>query len=122
MKIALLFVLPFLVGFCPLDLECLNNPLGAGSPLAPNGINNPLSPLGNLYSNQSPNNPYATDPPALYDQDGGYHGEWSANPYRPDSTSNPFGPYGSPYAPESPTNPYGWGSPYNLEPLFVVPQ
>jgi hypothetical protein len=122
MKIVLLFVLPFLFGFCPLDLDCLNNPLGAGSPFAPNGINNPLSPLGNPYSDQSATNPYATHPPKIYDQDGNYHGELSANPYRPESSSNPYSPYGSPYAPDSLNNPYGLGSPYNLEPLFVVPQ
>jgi hypothetical protein len=64
------------------------------------------------FSSQSATNPYATDAPRLYDQQGNYRGKLSANPYDPESTSNPFGRYGSPFSPDSINNPYGAGSPY----------
>ena len=60
-----------------------------------------FSPYGNPFSNQSATNPYATDAPRLYDQQGQYRGKLSANPYDPDSTSNPYGRYGSPFSPDS---------------------
>ena len=75
------------------------NPYGAGSPFAPNGINNPFSPYGSPFSNQSATNPFATDAPRLYDQQGKYRGKLSANPYGA----------GSPYRSDSPTNSYGRG-------------
>jgi len=50
-----------------------------------------VSPYGSPFSNQSATNPYATDAPRLYDQQGNYRGKLSANPYDPDSTSNPYG-------------------------------
>lgn len=65
---------------------------------------------GNPYSNQSPNNPYATDAPRIYDSQGNYRGRLSTNPYEADSTSNPYGRYGSPYSPDSINNPYATGS------------
>ncbi|MBS0156597.1 MAG: hypothetical protein JSS38_18590 [Nitrospira sp.] len=46
------------------------NPFGAGSPFAPNGIKNPFSRYGSPFSNQSAMNPFATDAPRLYDQQG----------------------------------------------------
>lgn len=70
------------------------NSYGAGSPFAPNGINNPYSPYGSPLSNQSARNPFATDAPRLYDQQGNYRGKLSANPYDPDSPSNPYRQYG----------------------------
>lgn len=106
---------------CPYDPRCLNNPYGAGSPYAPNGVNNPYSRYGSPYSNESARNPYATNAPALYDQQGAYHGRLSSNPYDPDSTSNQYGRYGSPYSPDSVNNPYGAGNPYK-PPMIVVPQ
>jgi hypothetical protein len=105
---------------CPYDPRCLNNPYGAGSPYAPNGVNNSYSPYGSPYSNKSANNPYATDAPKLYDQNGNYRGRLSTNRYDPDSTSNPNGRYGSRYSPDSINNPNGAGSPYGA-PLTVVP-
>ena len=45
-----------------------SNPLGAGSPFKPDGLNNPFSPYGSPFSNQSATNPFATDAPRLYDQ------------------------------------------------------
>src|SRR5688572_25715850 len=72
----------------PFDSESSSNPYGKGSPFAPNGINNPYSPYGSLFSNQSATNPFATDAPQLYDQQGNYGGKLSANPYDQDSTSN----------------------------------
>ena len=57
-----------------------SNPFGAGSPFKPDGINNPFSPYGSPFSNQSATNPFATDAPRLYDQQGNYRGKLSANP------------------------------------------
>jgi hypothetical protein len=54
---------------------------------------NPYSQYGSPYSNKSWANPYATDPPKLYDQGGNYRGRLSTNPYLPDSTANPANPY-----------------------------
>jgi len=71
---------------CPYDLNCLNNPYGAGSPYKPDGLMNPYSPSGSPYSNKSWTNPYATDAPRLYDSNGNYRGRLSTNPYAPDST------------------------------------
>lgn len=107
---------------CPYDVNCINNPYGAGSPYKPNGINNPYSQYGSPYSNKSANNPYATNAPKLYDSNGNYRGRLSTNPYDPDSTSNPYGRYGSPYSADSINNPYGAGNPYNNQPIWVVPQ
>lgn len=71
-----------------------------------NTPSNPYSPMGSRYSNESANNPYATKPPALIDQNGNYRGNLSSNPYDPNSTSNPYGRYGSQYSPDSINNPY----------------
>ena len=54
----------------PFDFESSSNPFGKGSPFAPNGINNQFSPFGSPFSNTSATNPFATDAPALYDQQG----------------------------------------------------
>lgn len=105
---------------CPYDPRCLNNPYGAGSPYRPNGLMNPYSEYGSQYSNKSWTNPYATDAPRIYDNQGQYRGRMSTNPYDPDSVSNPSGRYGNPYSPDSINNPYGAGNPYN-PPLIVVP-
>ena len=82
---------------------------------------NPYSQYGSPYSSKSWRNPYATDAPKLYDQDGKYLGRFSINRYDPDSSSNPYGRYGSPYSPDSINNPYGAGNPYG-GPVYVVPQ
>ncbi|MDF0667053.1 MAG: hypothetical protein P0119_13395 [Nitrospira sp.] len=119
----LLLLLPLLVSVHAEDLgelsanqynpDSTSNPYGAGSPLKSDGINNPFSPYGSPFSNQSATSPYATDAPRLYDQQGNYRGKLSANPYDPDSTSNPYGRYGSPFSPDSINNPYGAGNPYS---------
>jgi hypothetical protein len=96
----------------PFEFNSTANPFGQGSPFAPNGVNNPFSPYGSPFSNQSATNPFATDAPKLYDQEGNYRGKLSSNPYDPDSTGNRFGRYGSPFSPDSLNNPYGAGSPY----------
>jgi hypothetical protein len=82
---------------------------------------NPYSQFGSPYSNNSWTNPYATNPPKVYDQSGNYLGNFSANQYDPNSTSNPYGRYGSPYSPDSINNPYGAGNPYSGNKLYVVP-
>jgi hypothetical protein len=97
----------------PFNLDSTSNPFGAGSPFKPDGLNNPFSPYGSLFSNQSATNPFATDAPRLYDQQGNYRGKLSANSYDPDSTSNPYGRYGSPFSPDSINNPFGAGNPYS---------
>jgi len=90
-----------------------SNPYGAGSPYAPDSINNNFGRYGSRFSNQSANNPYATDAPKLYDQNGKYHGKLSLNQFDPDSASNPYGRYGSEFSPDSINNPYGAGSTYS---------
>lgn len=107
---------------CPYDYNCLNNPYGAGSPYAPNGLMNPYSQYGSPYSNKSWTNPYATNPPKIYDQSGRYMGDLSTNPYAPNSIGNPYGTYGNPYSPNSLNNPYGAGNPYSGNRYYVVPQ
>ena len=97
----------------PYNPDSTSNPFWAGSPFTPDGINNPFSPYGSRFSNQSATNPYATDAPKLYDQQGNYRGKLSTNPYDPDSTSNPYGRYGSPFSPDSIKNPFGAGNPYS---------
>ena len=60
-------------------------------------------------------NPYATDAPKLYDEEGNYRGKLSANPYDPESVSNPYGRYGSEHSADSINNPYGAGSKYRSD-------
>ena len=103
------------------DPNCLSNPYGAGSPYKPDGLMNPHSQYGSPYSNKSWTNPYATDAPKLYDDNGNYRGKLSSNPYDPESTSNPNGRYGSKYSPDSINNPYGAGNPYSNRNIYVVP-
>lgn len=104
------------------DSNSLSNKYGAGSPYKTDGLNNPYSQYGSRYSNDSWRNPYATNAPKLYSEDGTYHGRLSANRYDPDSTSNPYSQYGSRYSPDSINNPYGAGSRYSTTPIYVYPQ
>lgn len=99
----------------PYDPDSTSNPFGAGSPYNPDSINNQFGIYGSPHSNRSANNPLATNPPKLYDSQGNFRGNLSANPHDPDSTSNPYGRYGSEYSPDSINNPYGAGSPYRLD-------
>jgi len=66
---------------------------------------------GSPYSNQSATNPYATEVPRLYDEQGNYRGKLSTNQLDPDSISNPLGRYGSPLSPDSLNNSLGAGNP-----------
>lgn len=97
------------------DPNSIANQYGAGSPYAPNSVANELGRYGSPFSNQSATNPFATDAPRLYDQQGHYRGKLSANPYDPDSTSNPYGRYGNPSSPDSLKNPFGAGNPYGSD-------
>jgi hypothetical protein len=106
---------------CPYDYNCLNNPYGAGNPYKPDGLMNLYSRYGSPYSNDSWTNPYATNAPKLYGQNGNYRGRLSTNPYDPDSISNPSGRYGNPYSPDSINNPYGAGNPYSNNKNYVFP-
>jgi hypothetical protein len=83
---------------------------------------NPYSKNGSRYSNDSWTNPYATNAPKIYDQNGNYKGRLSINPYEADSTSNPYGRYGSPYSPDSINNAYGHESLNQRNELYVKPQ
>ena len=96
----------------PYDPDSTSNRFGAGSPYNPDSINNEFGQYGSPFSNKSATNPYATNPPKLYDSQGNFRGNLSANPYDLDSTSNPMGRYGSPYSPDSINSPFGAGSPY----------
>lgn len=106
---------------CPYDVNCLNNPYGAGSSYKADGLMNPYSANGSQYSNKSWTNPNATDAPKLYDSQGNYRGKLSANPHDADSTSNPNGRYGSQFSLDSISNPYGADNPYSSNKLYVVP-
>ena len=79
-------------GICPYDLNCINNPYGAGNPYKADGLMNPYSPYGSPYSNRSWTNPFATEPPKIYDRQGNYRGRLSTNPFHPDSISNELCP------------------------------
>ena len=98
----------------PLPLSVQAEDLGelSANPYAPNSTANPFIPYGSPFSNQSTTNPFATDAPRLYDQQGHYRGKLSTNPYDPDSTSNPYGRYGSPFSPVAINTPFGAGNPY----------
>ena len=108
-------------GICPYDLNCINNPYGAGNPYKVDGLMNPYSLYGSPYSNRSWTNPFATEPPKIYDREGNYRGRLSTNPFHPDSISNPFGRYGNPYSYENLMRRYGVGIPYSTEEFYIVP-
>lgn len=97
------------------DPNSIANQYGAGNPFSPNSVTNEFGIYGSPYSNRSASNPYATEAPRLYDQQGNYRGKLSANPYDLDSTGNPYGRYGNPYSPDSLNNPYGAGNSYRSE-------
>lgn len=78
-------------------------------------MTNEFGRFGNPFSNQSAINPYATDAPRLYDQEGAYSGTLSTNQFDADSTSNPFGRYGNPFSPDSLNNQFGAGNPYRSD-------
>lgn len=76
----------------PFGPESTSNPFSpAGSPFSPTSVNNRFGQYGSPFSAQSATNPYASDPPKLYDQQGRYRGELSSNAFAPDSPTNPFG-------------------------------
>jgi len=56
------------------DPNSIANPFGAGNPFSSNSVTNEFGIYGSPYSNQSATNPYATDAPRLYDQQGTYRG------------------------------------------------
>src|SRR5205085_8982227 len=89
-----------------------NRSLPQVSPFSPNSITKQYGTYGSPYSPKSANNPYATETPMLFNQQGQYRGNLSSNPYDPNSTSNPYGRYGSQYSPDSINNPHGAGSRY----------
>lgn len=99
----MILTLPFLFGFCQIGTVC--QPFSDYSPTY-----QPLQPMGppmQSFSNTSPYNPYATNPPKIYSEDGTYLGQLSANPYLKDSTSNHYGQYGNKFSPNSIHNPFG---------------
>ena len=58
----------------PFNPASTSNPFGAGSPFKSDGINNPFSPYGSPFSNQSAMNPFATDAPRLLIRLSGFSG------------------------------------------------
>lgn len=106
--------------FCFIQPAAAQCPIGKTC-LSPEELKNPHSRYGSPYSSDSATNPYASQPPKLYDSDGNYQGKLSTNKYDPDSTSNPYGRYGNPYSPDSINNPYGAGNPYSNKKIYVVP-
>ncbi len=90
---------------CPSDPDCLSNPYGANRPYGIFRLINNYA-YGNPYSLKSWRNPYATDPPKIYDDECNYRGRFSINRYHSDSISNPFGKYGSVYSTDSIFNQY----------------
>ena len=96
----------------PYDPNSLSNSYGAGNPYNPNSLTNRLGTYGSPYSNNSAINPFASNPPKLFDSQGQYRGNLSSDRFDPNSTSNPYGRYGSKYSPDSLNNPFGAGSRY----------
>ena len=72
------------------DPNSVANPFATANPFSSNSDTNEFGRYRNPYSNQSATNPYATDTPMLYDQQGHYRGKLSTNQYDPDSVSNPW--------------------------------
>lgn len=66
---------PSELGLNPYAPDSTANPSGTGSAFKPDGINNPYSPCGSPFTNQSATNPFATEAPRLYDQQGHYRGK-----------------------------------------------
>ena len=60
----------------PFNPDSTANQFGAGSPFKPDGLNNPFSPYGSPFSNQSATNPYATDAPRLFARLSGLSGSF----------------------------------------------
>jgi hypothetical protein len=58
----------------PFNPDSTSNPFGAGSAFKSDGINNPFSPYGSPYSNQSAPNPFTTDAPRLLVRLSGFSG------------------------------------------------
>ena len=52
------------------DPNSVANPFVAGNPFSPNSATNEFGRYGSPYSNQSATNPYASEAPRLYDQQG----------------------------------------------------
>ena len=89
-----------------------SNPNGTfGSPFGERSIHNRLGEYGSPFSNRSVSNPHATKAPKLYDRQGRFRGNLSADPYDPDSINNPLGRYGNPLSPDSINNRLGAGNP-----------
>lgn len=97
------------------DSESISNRYGTyGNPYG-NTLANPYSIYGSKYSDKSWSNPYATNAPRIYAEDGTYLGKLSANRYDPESISNPYGRYGSKYG-NNLMNPYSiYGSRYSSQ-------
>ena len=97
------------------DSDSISNRYGQYGSRYGNTVTNPYSTYGNKYSSSSVTNPYATDAPKIYAEDGTYLGKLSTNKYDPESISNPYGLYGSKYG-NNLMNPYStYGSKYSSQ-------
>lgn len=99
----------------PFAPNSTSNRFGAGNEFSPDSVRNEYGRYGSPYSNESANNPYATNAPRLYDSQGNYRGRLSSNPYDPESISNPYGRYGNRFSPDSVNNPFGAGNPFSAD-------
>jgi hypothetical protein len=78
----------------PFDSASTSNPFEARSLFKSDDINNSYSPYDSPFSNQSATNPFPTETPRLYDQEGHCRGRLTTNPYDTGSVSNLYGRYG----------------------------
>ena len=78
----------------PFDSASTSNPFEARSLFKSDDINNSYSPYDSPFSNQSATNPFPTETPRLYDDEGHCRGKLTTNPYDSDSVSNPHGRHG----------------------------
>ncbi len=60
-----------------------------GSEYSSTSIFNDYSQYGSPYSMYSACNPYASDPPVVVDQAGGYYGRLTVNPYNSEAFGSP---------------------------------
>jgi hypothetical protein len=72
------------------DRDSVYNRYGKGSPYNSSGIMNKYSNYGSDYSNLSPFNAYANDPPGLYDRQGNFYGALSINRYARNVTDQSY--------------------------------
>lgn len=70
------------------DTDSVHNRYGNyGSRYASESIFNRYGDFGSRYSDYSACNPYASEPPVIVDEDGGFYGRLTLNRYHPQATT-----------------------------------